>query len=69
MMTTRLFDRVRRRTGDTKAEFSDRVGPPRVINELFDWIMRLDEAALKMGATLPFGGSLLAVARARPPGL
>jgi SAM-dependent methyltransferase len=67
MVATRLFDRVRRRTGDTKAEFSNRVGPPPLINGLLDWIMRLDEAVLKLGATLPFGGSLLAVARPRPP--
>jgi SAM-dependent methyltransferase len=66
MMMTRLFDRVRRRTGDTKAEFSDRVGAPKLINRLFDWMMRLDEGALKLGATLPFGGSLLTVARPRP---
>jgi hypothetical protein len=29
--------------------------------------MRMDEAALKLGASLPFGGSLLAVARPRSP--
>ncbi len=67
MVATRLFDRLRPRTGDTRTEFSDRVGPPPLINGLLDWIMRVDEAWLKLGATLPIGGSLLAVARPRLP--
>jgi SAM-dependent methyltransferase len=67
MLATRMFDRLRGRSGDTKAEFSERVGPPPLINSLLGWVMRLDEAGLKLGVTLPFGGSLLAVARPRPP--
>jgi hypothetical protein len=67
MLATRLIDRARRRTGDPKSEFSNRVGSAPIINAVLDWIMRLDEAALKAGATLPWGGSLLVVARPRPP--
>ena len=60
-----LFDRFRHRTGDASAEFSVRVSPPALINALCDWAMRVDETILKLGFTLPVGGSLLAVARRR----
>lgn len=69
MMVTRLRDLASRRSGFTKAEFSDRVSLPAPLNSFFDWMMRMDEAVLKLGATLPFGGSLLTVARRRPPRL
>jgi SAM-dependent methyltransferase len=63
MVLSRIFDRPSRRSADTKAEFANRVTLSDTINGLFDRVMRVDEAALKIGATLPFGGSLLAVAR------
>ena len=62
---TRLRGRARRPSGDTKAEFAEWVILPGPLNRLCDWISRLDEAVLKLGITLPFGGSLLAVARRR----
>jgi SAM-dependent methyltransferase len=63
MLIGRLLDRPGRRSADTKAEFADRVSFSGLLNTIFDWTMRIDEGALKLGATLPFGGSLLAVAR------
>jgi SAM-dependent methyltransferase len=46
-----------------RAEFEFHVDLPDPLNRLFDWVMRIDEALLKAGLSLPFGGSLLAVAR------
>jgi len=62
MLVSRLRDRGRPSV-DAKAEFSEWVSLPGALNRLFDWMTRLDEVALKLGLTLPFGGSLLAVAR------
>jgi len=36
---------------------------PADVNGACDWLMRVDEAAMRQGVSLPFGGSLLAVAR------
>lgn len=62
MVLARLADPIRRK-GTGADEFSDRVSPPALLNTMGDWLMRVDETILKMGFTLPFGGSLLAVAR------
>lgn len=67
MVATRFFDRFRSRAEDPMVDFSAHVAPPRALNLLCDWLTRLDEAALRIGLTLPFGGSLLAVARRRSP--
>jgi SAM-dependent methyltransferase len=50
-----------RRTGE--AAFASEVTFSPATNRACDWIMRLDEAALRAGISLPFGGSLLVVAR------
>ena len=63
MMATRLKDRSRPATANAGAELKAQVSLPAPINTLFDWIMRIDEAALRAGLSLPFGGSLLVVAR------
>ena len=63
MFLTRVSDWFRLRPIDSMADFSSRVAPPVFINSICDWVMRLDEGALRAGLTLPFGGSLLAVAR------
>jgi len=39
------------------------VSLPPTVNAVFDAVMRLDEALIGQGWSLPFGGSLLAVAR------
>lgn len=66
MLLTRLRGRGRR-SNDEKAEFSAQVSLPGPLNALFDWVMRIDEAVLRTGASLPFGGSLLVVARRADP--
>ena len=65
MVVSRLFDRVQARSTDPAADFTARVAPPALVNTICDWVMRVDEAALKVGVILPIGGSLLAVARPR----
>ena len=65
MWLSRIRDRGRSPAADAKAAFSDRVTLPGALNRLFDWLSRVDEIALRAGLTLPFGGSLLAVARRR----
>lgn len=63
MVLSRLRSRAAGRSGDANAAFATAVTLPDALNRLFDWMMRADEAALRLGASLPFGGSLLAVAR------
>jgi SAM-dependent methyltransferase len=67
MAAMRLLDRLRPAPVDVKADFRSQVALPLPVNFLFDWISRLDEVLLKAGASLPFGGSLLAVARRSAP--
>jgi len=63
MAASRLVDRLRPKTRDSADAFASEVILPRPINWVFDKVMRVDEVALRMGATLPFGGSLLVVAQ------
>ena len=63
MAAARLMGRWRGVSADARADFEAQVILPRPVNAAFDWIMRIDEAILKLGLTLPFGGSLLVVAR------
>lgn len=65
MFLTRVSDWFRLRSTDSMADFSSRVAPPRLINAVCDWLMRIDEGVLRLGLTLPVGGSLLVVARRR----
>jgi len=64
MAALRLRDRSRRVSPATAtADFRSHVDLPASVNTLFDWIMRIDDTLLKARLSLPFGGSLLAVAR------
>lgn len=63
MMLSRVRDRAGASASDDTAAFATRVDLNGPLNTMFDWVMRLDEAALRLGLSLPFGGSLLAVAR------
>jgi len=65
MLAARLRSRGRVPAADAAEAFTAEVSLPGPINGVFDKVMRLDEAALRLGFTLPFGGSLLAVARRR----
>jgi SAM-dependent methyltransferase len=63
MVLSRLLSRTRDRTSDTTKEFESEVNLPGPLNTAFDVLMRVDEALIALGLSLPAGGSLLAVAR------
>ena len=56
-----LVSRFRRKSReyDSRAEY--RI--PRVVNAILERMLSMERAAIRLGATLPFGGSLLLVAR------
>jgi SAM-dependent methyltransferase len=67
MFASRIASRFRKETLDDRQEFATEVTLPPWLNRVFDWVMRVEEVALRRHIPLPFGGSLLVVAR-RPPG-
>lgn len=66
MAISRLLDRGKNSNDQAEEQFSDRVALPGRLNTVFDWVMRIEESLLRLGVRLPFGGSLLVVARRRP---
>lgn len=67
MVLSRFVSRARARQADTTKEFESEVNLPGPLNTAFDLLMRVDEALIATGLSLPMGGSLLAVAR-KPEG-
>jgi 2-polyprenyl-3-methyl-5-hydroxy-6-metoxy-1,4-benzoquinol methylase len=66
MALSRLMDRKERKRMETDAAALERrVCFPPVVNALFDLVMRVDEALIRRGVSLPFGGTLVVVARKR----
>lgn len=65
MALSRLLRRDRAESPDPPAALGDRLTIHSLANRLCDWLMRVDEAIVNRGISLPFGGSLLAVARKR----
>ena len=63
MMLSRMLARRRQLPADPEAAFTSMVSLPPLVNRACDWVMRLDEMLPRTGASLPFGGSLLVVAR------
>ena len=63
MAASRMASKMRAPSADRKAAFAAEVTLPPLANRMCDALMRVDEAALHAGISLPFGGSLLAVAR------
>lgn len=66
MALSRLLDRFKRAAPSEDVALSDRVTFPAPVNWLFDKVMRIDEALIKLGMSLPFGGTLVVVARKSP---
>lgn len=62
MLVVRLLDKRRRHAADDPSALADRVHFPRWQNWLFDKVMRIDEALISIGLSLPFGGTLVVVA-------
>lgn len=63
MIASRMLAKTRERSVDTRKEFESEVSLPGPLNAVFDAVMRVDEALIGSGVSLPAGGSLLAVAR------
>jgi len=51
------------RTDADADQFQQEVSFPPIVNRVFDGVMRVDETLIRLGVSLPFGGSLVAVAR------
>jgi SAM-dependent methyltransferase len=65
MIAARMLKR-RRDTSRTKEQaFREHVQLPGTLNRAFDLVMHLDEFLISRGVSLPFGGSLIAIARRR----
>lgn len=65
MLISRMLDRVRGPSPSGEAELEKRVTFPRVLNRALDVLMRIDEVLIRLGVSLPFGGTLVVVARKR----
>jgi SAM-dependent methyltransferase len=63
MVASRLLSRRRPTKTNVKEAFASEVTLPPAASRFCDWVMRIDELALRAGISLPFGGSLLVVAR------
>jgi SAM-dependent methyltransferase len=66
MAASRLRSRRQEHSGGEAAQFQAEVELPSALNAVFDRVMRLDEIAVRAHLSLPFGGTLVAVARKRP---
>ncbi|MCX6874486.1 MAG: class I SAM-dependent methyltransferase [Verrucomicrobia bacterium] len=65
MLLSRLCDKGRAQLPSDDAELERRVTFPRALNWTLDLLMRIDEALIRMGISLPFGGTLVVVASKR----
>jgi hypothetical protein len=65
MLISRLFDRRGDQSPSDEQGLEKRVKMSGVLNVIFDFLMRIDEGLIRLGASLPFGGTLVVVARKR----
>ena len=65
MLVSRLFDKGRDDPQLDERALEKRVKFSAVVNSVFDFFMRIDESLIRMGASLPFGGTLVVIARKR----
>jgi SAM-dependent methyltransferase len=64
MLLSRLLDRNKSANQQSsEADIENRVKLPNIVNWAFDKLMRIDEFLIRCGFSMPFGGSLLVVAR------
>ena len=63
MLVSRMFDKGRDLIQSDEVALEKRVKFPKVLNWIFDLFMRVDEALIQLGISLPFGGTLVVVAR------
>lgn len=65
MLISRLFDRGGDQSPSDEQGLEKRVKFSGVLNVIFDFFMRIDEGLIRLGASLPFGGTLIVIARKR----
>jgi SAM-dependent methyltransferase len=65
MVLSRLFDKGRDKSQSDERALEKRVKFSGVLNAILDVFMRIDERLIKLGISLPFGGTLVVVARKR----
>jgi SAM-dependent methyltransferase len=65
MLISRIFDKGRDRSQSDEKALEKRVKFSKVSNWIFDSLMRIDEALIRLGISLPWGGTLVVVARKR----
>jgi SAM-dependent methyltransferase len=63
MMISRFFSRKQKGVPDTHANNAPELKINPVLNTVFGWLMKVDELLIKAGLRLPFGGSLVIVAK------
>jgi 2-polyprenyl-3-methyl-5-hydroxy-6-metoxy-1,4-benzoquinol methylase len=65
MLISRLFDKSGDQSQFDEVALEKRVKFPNALNWIFDLFMRIDELLIRLGISLPFGGTLVVVARKR----
>lgn len=63
MLISRMFDKGRDHSQSDEMALEKRVKFSSALNGVFDLFMRVDEALIRWGISLPFGGTLVIVAR------
>jgi 2-polyprenyl-3-methyl-5-hydroxy-6-metoxy-1,4-benzoquinol methylase len=63
MLISRMLDRGQDKAQSEEVALEKRVTFPKALNWVFDLFMRVDEALIRFGVSLPFGGTLVVVAR------
>jgi 2-polyprenyl-3-methyl-5-hydroxy-6-metoxy-1,4-benzoquinol methylase len=63
VLIARMFDKGRDQSQSDEVALEKRVKFSNVLNWIFDRLMRIDEALIRLGISLPFGGTLVVVAR------
>lgn len=65
MLISRMLDKGQDKTQSEEVALEKRVTFPKALNWIFDLFMRIDEVLIRLGISLPFGGTLIVVARMR----
>jgi SAM-dependent methyltransferase len=69
MLVSRMLDKWHSQPQTDEVVFEKKVTFPNVLNWIFDLLMRIDEALIKLHISLPFGGTLVVIAQKRNWGL
>lgn len=63
MLISRMFDKGRDKSQPDEVALQQRVKFSNALNWVFDLFMRIDEVLIRLGISLPFGGTMVIVAR------